>query len=60
MGHIMLVFASQCESQSVGFFLMGYDISYYAAVDDIAVLGNLVTVDEEKRVCVLDIYDYLE
>ena len=44
----------------MGLFLLGYDITYYAAVDYLTVLGNLVSVDEETRVYALDIYDSLE
>ena len=42
------------------FLILGYDITYYAAVDDLAVLGNLMPVNEEKYVCALDISDSLE
>ena len=39
----------------MGFFILGSDIAYYTAVVDLAVLGDLVPVDEETRVCALDI-----
>ena len=41
------VFASNCESHSVGFFILVYDVAYYAGIGDIAVLGDLFLVDEE-------------
>ena len=44
----------------MGFFIQGYDVAYYADVGDLAILGNLVPVDEETYVCALDISDYLE
>ena len=44
----------------MGFFLLGYDVAYYAAVCDLAVLENLVHMDEETCVCDLDISDSLE
>ena len=46
--------------QSVDLFLLGYDIILYAAVVNLAVLVNLVPVDEETRVCALDISNFLE
>ena len=52
--------ASHCESHSVGFFLLGSDVAYYAAIGDIAVLGNLMPVDKETCVCFLDVSDSLE
>ena len=52
--------ASHCELHYVGFFLMGYDIAYSAAVGNLAVLGKLVFLDEETCVCSLDISDSLE
>ena len=42
------------------FFLLVSDIAYYAAVGNLDVLGNLVTVDEEICIFALNIYDYLE
>ena len=43
----------------MGFFLLGYDITYYAAVGDLAVLGKFVPVDEETCACALNISDSL-
>ena len=42
------------------FFILGSDMTSYAAVGDLAILGNLVPVDEETCVNTLDIYDSLE
>ena len=53
-------FAAYCESHSVGFFLLGYDISYYVSVGGLYILGNLVNVYEDTRICALDIFDSLE
>ena len=44
----------------MGLFLIGSDVAIYLVVGDITVLGNLVSVNEETRVCSLDISDYLE
>ena len=44
----------------MGLFILGSDITYYAAVGELAVLRNLVPVDEETHVCDLDISDSLE
>ena len=44
----------------MGLFIMGSDVAYYADVCDLSVLGNLMILDEETRVCSLDIFDYLE
>ena len=51
--------ASHCELHSVGFFLLGSDVAYYAAVGYLALLGNLVLVGEGTCVCSLDISDSL-
>ena len=44
----------------MGFFLLGSYFSYFEAVGDISVLGNLVTVDEETCDCYINIYYSLE
>ena len=52
--------ASHCELHSVGFFLLGSDVAYYAAVGYLALLGNLVLVGEETCVYYLNILYSLE
>ena len=44
----------------MSFFVLGPDIKYYADVGDLAVLGNLVPMDEETRVGAIDISDSLK
>ena len=44
----------------MGFFLLVSDVAYYVAVGDLAILGDLIPVDEETCVCALDISDSLE
>ena len=44
----------------MGLFLMLSDIAQYEAVGYLAVLGNLIPLDEETCVCALDIPYYLE
>ena len=44
----------------MGFFILGYDVAYYADVGDLDVLGNLVVLYEETCVCSIDISDSLE
>ena len=44
----------------MGFFILGYDVAYYADIGDLDILGNLVPVDEETCFCSLDISDSLE
>ena len=44
----------------MGFFILGSNVAYSAAVGDLTVLGNLVTAYEERCLCSLDISDSLE
>ena len=60
MGHRRLVCRRPLRVALCGFFLLWSDVAYYAAVGELSVLGNLVTVDEETRICSLDIFDSLE
>ena len=39
--------ASQCESHSVGFGILGSDVAYYVAVCDIAALGYIMLVNKK-------------
>ena len=43
----------------MGFFFLGYDATYYAAVGELYVLGNPIPVDEETCVFSLHISDSL-
>ena len=49
-----------CQSQSVGFGVMGSDVAYYAAVCDLNSLGYLMLVNKEACVGALNIPDSLE
>ena len=50
----------QGDAHSVGFSLLGYDVTYDASVCDLDVLGNLVSMYEESCVCNLYVSYTLE
>ena len=52
--------ASQCESHSVGFGLLGSDVAYYTAVCDLASFGYLILVNKKSCVVALDVSYSLE
>ena len=54
------VFAEHFDTHSVVLFLLGYDGEEKVSVGYLDVFGNLVSVDEETRVCYIYIYGSLE
>ena len=52
--------AAHCDTNTVGLFLLGSDFADDVELGDLAVLGNLVSTNEEAHVCYLDISYSLE
>ena len=52
--------ATHCDVHSMGFFILGSDVSDKTSVENLSVLRNLVSLNEKKHVCSLDISNSLE